>query len=413
MLIKLQSLIYFFIFTLFSFFAKAEIITHPSASNERICLSIRVLEKEANRGNISNIAFSLAGIGWLDGVVVDRKNHDIILSGRVSKSWPSLTLDDFVVNLRNVMSEAQYPYCSLDPLPQNVLKLNSIMSHQVNISDRNQIELWVKQIEKAIGPQQVVIGGVPRDSHHAYIMINADYHMKKLSQGHVNIDGIPSMLDISISSLKKAMSEKKPIIMGSSMSRFWFHIKEGDPKFSMSNDAMLLDKCSVVVLTEKQRSTQDGKLYDSSENDAKAELFAKNLSYNFQNAATKTPFYAELENLYRLQVVLKVLYKYHLAKNDFNFDFFLRRYNYKYKYTMKPSLPGLVNGKIETIETKHDSYVETLTLFPLVAGGVSMELPMFDSKFQYYNSKYADSFAKNVISSRPNENSLYWKIKAQ
>jgi len=46
--------------------------------------------------------FHLCGITRIDGYVIDKENHDIILIGETDPKLPTLYLDDFVVALRNV-----------------------------------------------------------------------------------------------------------------------------------------------------------------------------------------------------------------------------------------------------------------------------------------------------------------------
>ena len=391
-------------------FAKDIEVKHPSSVLKRTCLSLKTLEKEARKHSISDKAFQLAGIGWFEFAIADRANNDLILCGKVAKGWPSLSIDDLVVNLRNIMRGEQYPYCSLDPKPENILKLNKVMSQQVNISDRLEVKTFVKQLENAIGPQQVVIGGVPKDSHHAYTMIDADYHMKKVSQGHEKITGVPSMLDISLSDMKQAIDLGHSLNMGASMSRFWFHVEEGHPKFEVTNDAALLSACSVVVLTEKQRAGADGTLSDSNEDDENAIRFAEHLSEHFQQAATSVNSYANLENLYRLHALLKVIKKLQLANNVYDFRFFLTQYNYKYGYNLAPSLPGLVNGVIETISTEKGNYITNHILLPLTVGGVSMEMFISPLQMRTRNREDIKNLAKAIIASRPRLNALYWTV---
>lgn len=383
---------------------------HPKNSMERTCISLSKLERSAKNGDVSDKAFSLAGIGWFDAAIVDKGQRDLILCGRTTQQWPHLTIDDLVVNLRNIMLDKHYPYCSLDPIPKNIKKLSSLMSEKVDISNRANLEDWLKQLEYSVGPQKVVVGGVPKDSNHAYVMIAADYHMKKLSQGHVIVKDIPSMLDIAISGMIEEIQQGKYPATTASMSRFWFHIKKGHPKVLMASDAIFLEDCDVIVLTEKQRTNADGILSDSDEDDIKATQFSENFSKNFQKAAGSVDSYAKLENLYRLHSLIKAIRKTKLANSYFDFSFFLIQYEYRHSYSMKPTLPGLVNAKLKTITSEDASYIQEFKLLPIVAGGVSMEVILSDSQIiKGFSSKTA-TLASDVIGSRPTLDTLYWTV---
>ena len=101
---------------------------HPSITQQRICLSMRILALEAQKDPGNKEVRSLAGIGWLEGFVIDPDNRDVILIGRRTPKWPTLHMDDLVVNMRNVWNRQPDPYCSLDPRPQDVRKLNQLAS---------------------------------------------------------------------------------------------------------------------------------------------------------------------------------------------------------------------------------------------------------------------------------------------
>ncbi len=332
---KKQFILLWILFVIFGFqFCYAENINHPSNSSKRICVSLKILEKNVRNKNITETVQKLGGLGWIEGFIIDPENQDIILFGRQTDTWPCLSLDDFVVNIRNIWNRQPYPYCSLDPQPENIRQLNAISSKNKAVySSIKEMEKFFNSYKKTIGPQKIVVGGVPRKSHHAHVMIDADYHMKKLSQGLVTLDGIPSTMDLALLDMKHSIEKEEPILSGTSMSRFWFHINKGDPTFTTGKNIILLKNCSVVVLTEKQLATADGKLFDSGGNDPHADKFAKCLSEKFKYAATSVLSYAKLENLFRLSALLKAMYIQDSLKHvNLNFSFYLKQYNYQYEY---------------------------------------------------------------------------------
>ncbi len=385
---------------------------HPSNMQERVCLSLRVLALEAGKVPIRKEVENLAGIGWLEGFVVDPDNRDVILIGRPMPNWPTLHIDDFVVNMRNVWNRKAHPYCSLDPRPEDVRKLNELMSQAGIVTSVDQMHGFFNRLRTALGPQTVVVGGVPRNSRHAHVMIDADYHMKKVSQGLVQVDGIRSCLDIVLDEAKRQVvttGRIPPLSM--SMSRFWFHVGKGEPTYQESKGIVCLEKCSVVVLTEKQRSSADGMLYDSGEDDPHANAFAQELSDRFQTAATIVAEYANLENLFRLSAVLRAM---HLrdAVNQARLDlgFWLKEYKYRAESAMPTSLRGLANSKEARGEFTKGEFLYQYVLFPMACGGVSMEINLDEHRFATTKGEQIYQLRELAISSRPHPDVLSWQL---
>lgn len=385
---------------------------HPSIAQERICLSMRVLSVEAKKVPLRKEVESLAGIGWLEGFVVDPDNRDVILIGRRAPNWPALHMDDLVVNMRNVWNREPHPYCSLDPRPQDVLKLNQLASQSGFVSSVDQMHSFFRKIKEAWGPQSVVVGGVPRNSRHALVMIDADYHMKKVSQGLVQLDGIRSYLDIVLDEVKRGIAKTGQIPpLGMSMSRFWFHMGKDEPTYQESKEIVWLDRCSVVILTEKQRATVGGTLYDSGEDDPHAGAFARELSDRFQKAATLVREYADLENLYRLSALLRAMLLRDAAdRARLNIRFFLKDYNYQGETVIPTSLPGLANSKEARWQITQGGLVYQYILFPMACGGVSMEITIDERRFAQTKSKQLDQLREAVIGSRPSPGTLSWHL---
>src|SRR5205085_868564 len=133
----------------------------------------------------------------------------------------------------------------------------------VEIADN--FDTCLNQVRDTIGPQMDVIGGVPRTSRAAHIMINADYDMKQLSQGLISAsDVLTSVLDRHILSAQSAIVSAANEETGSSMARFWFCVASNQPSFGTNLAGVIwLEQCSVAVRTERQLATASGKLVDS------------------------------------------------------------------------------------------------------------------------------------------------------
>ena len=61
-------------------------------------------------------AKSLYSMNSVFAIVIDEKLNDIILVGEVNKNLPPLRLDDFVVSLRSIYNNKNWPLVSIDKI---------------------------------------------------------------------------------------------------------------------------------------------------------------------------------------------------------------------------------------------------------------------------------------------------------
>jgi hypothetical protein len=328
--------------------------------------------------------------------------------GRAVPGCTTLHLDDLIADMRCVARVGAYPYCSLDPRPENMRELQALL--QQGSSSSSSTADWFRTVKAAVGPQQIVVGGVPRNSRHAHVMIDADYHMKKVSQGLIRLPNVMSCLDHSLERAKAYIAKGEEIPdSGARMSRFWFHVQQGHPTFQEAEGIVWLDDCQVVVLTEKQATTASGELYDVEEDDPIANAFARNLSREFTNLTASVPVYADLEHLFRLHAVLLAM-RHHrsLAIMKTDFGDYLPQYQYRHETPMGLSLPGLANQK----EFRHETPTEILVLTWLACGGVSMDIPIVTGNFHDFRRSRLSRFRARALLARPSEDDAVWEVRA-
>lgn len=393
-----------------------DMVKNPSRvvdiSGEYACMSVSGYFREINRifqagGAIPEELEKLNGLSWLAGYAIDEANNDIILIGKNQPTRTAYHAEDLIVNLQNVFDSTAAPYCSLDPIPEKVLRLNQCLA--VKTGD---FESTIKACREAIGGQKVVVGGVPRNSRHAQIMIYADYDMKKLSQGLIKDAGIRSCIDFSVQD--SARRNINPDL-GSSMSRFWFHIKESSmlsnyPNFVENKGFVFINECPVVVLTEKQVSDEKGNLSDNKRGEDKtAEAFASEMSGKFSELARKYEIFAELENMFRLQACLRAM-KTNEAIKVAGIDLKgLVGFRLKQGGNDLPeTLPGLVNYRTfeKTTSTKEGKYIQSHLY--LVAGGVSQEMKVKPSNLM--NDLSLSQMKTTVLQAKPKKEAIFWTV---
>lgn len=386
---------------------------------KRVFVSLRILAQTvssclASGKRISEEIQTLFGISYIEGYIVQDKNpKDIVLFGLVCDARPSLRLDDLIVNMRNIANRSAYPYCSLDPKPEDMVALQHLFNSTGSMNSTAEMRPFFKNIQNTVGPQKVVIGGVPRNSRHAHVMIDADYHMKKVSQAHISIDGVTSYLDHSMNEAANKIKNGKPVpASGVSMARFWFHIGEGSPKFQQGTDIVAIDKCSMVILTEKQKTTASGELVDVVEDDPHAIAFASEMSeYLSVPGSSTVPSYADMENLFRLRaILLSIEYQGAFKSIGWSFSSFIPKYEFQDERPMAPSMPGLANYKEWSHELSSGLMTYTYTLFPMVCGGVGMDITVDKNSYRKDLASRLFSFRMAALMSRKSKDTLSWKF---
>jgi hypothetical protein len=375
---------------------------HPSYSEKRTVLSLRnLIKKYKELGGDFKETVKLESLGWIEGYVIDKKNEDILFFGRENVNWPDLYVDDLMDIRNNVLSESTPPYCSLDPIPQNVKEFN-----KASVQYKNESPIvYYNRLSKVWGDQKVVVGGVSDSSNIANVMLEADYHMKKISQGLDTLPNIESLLDISTNDVDNNPEK----ISEPFMSRFWFKCDKNSPVVEISENIVFLKACDVIVRTEAQGTTRNGELFDSGEINHESELFADDFSRNFRFAATHVNYYAQLENLYRLLALMKVMHvQNHLQNFNSLFNLLFETCPYVRRYNIPKVYRGLTNRKVINEEYTQGNKPYTLQRYLFVCGGVEMNPPV-SSKNMYRGGTYLNKLREQILTSRV-DNKVSWTI---
>jgi len=161
-------------------------------------ISLRTIVESASRHredweNLPEDLRHPGGLRRIHGFVLDASGEDLILLGSREGNGDPLDLDDLIVGLRASWRDGEAPLCSLEPDSQ---------------------ELG--------GPQRVLVKGVPKKSHFALVMLDADYEMKRVLFGKrpVDVKGFVSLHRAAT----RALEGGHPGTLGhlNFTARFWF-----------------------------------------------------------------------------------------------------------------------------------------------------------------------------------------------
>ncbi len=207
------------------------------------------------------------GFTWFFGYIVDREHGDVILLGVKDPARPPIDIDCLVTALKAV-AEDKIPRCSLDEHPDPRF-------------------------------QKSVVGGVPWQSRWAEIMIDADYDMKKVCQGHLD-PKVPGLMSWYDRELTDAYWNTRYRGSGSSntQDRWWFNFDSNIDRGLVSDerDLVVLHRNPVRLSTERKVNGQ----YGTGTIDYFGERFAQDFSNNMSLLGKHYPNVAQLEALYRL-----------------------------------------------------------------------------------------------------------------
>lgn len=257
------------------------------------------------------VAF-LGGLQRIEHVFVDPEGHDLILAGPAdaitidalgnavgAKSRrPLLHLEDLVVALRAIdAARAGGMQCSIDPTPEGIARLQDLLRRQTTMAGNPQA--LFAEMEKAVGPQRVTVGGVPGDSRFARVLVAADYRLKRIGMG------------LEESGLKELPSYLEMVPAGgraTQLPRFWLEA-EYDPLARDADElAWRIGGRRMKCLTESDVAGRDGVKRGAAPADKIAGKWCDAMTTNYDALAAKQPIFAELVNCVDLAVVAALIH---------------------------------------------------------------------------------------------------------
>lgn len=397
---------------------------YPFPPRTVVAFSLKVLQQKLQENPEKTLGQEdvkhLAGITRIHGYVVDEANHDLILYGEVNPDLPLLSLDDFVVALKNawlkyaeLKGNTYYysdPGCSIDPNPQVMANLGELSKRLHKTADIQEKEQVIQQWRQVChSPQTVRVLGIPFDNRFAWVMVKADYDMKTMVNGtdFLSVPGFTSLADMRLETVKGDVVAGRPsMVPVSSMNRFWFH--PGKNLYKEDQGVVKITQCPVILLTEEEHLTHGGEIIGKGHADPMAQKFAEMFSDHYPEVAKQRPIYQELEALFRFVALAKIM-KFKKADQEagLNLGYLLDRYPVP-EVTVNREMPGRSNVKSFRHEKQTDrGCAITMVWFPS-CGGVSANISVTPNVFVKDTSGSILKVKTNVITTRPAPEALYW-----
>lgn len=262
----------------------------------------------------------LAGLQQLRYVVVDLEHQDIILAGP-AEGWkvdhrgfvvgqttgrPVMLLDDLLVAIRTARQAAQGGIsCSIDPTPEGLQRLQNYVRSLQSIG---QPDLTIRNIEKALGLQQITVQGVPADSHFARVLVAADYRMKRLAMG---LDPPPKGVRLPS---YLAMINAGPKGISNMMPRWWLAPNYQPLVRDPEGLTWQLPAGSVKAMTEEDFLTSTGQRQHTGRPNPVAQKWADLMTTQYDRLAVAEPIFGQLRNCMDLAILGALMVQYRLPE---------------------------------------------------------------------------------------------------
>lgn len=359
-------------------------------ANGYVAFSLRAAQQlfKSKPGSLDSNAYTLGGITRLVGMLIDRENSDIILIGKKIAGLPKARFDDFVVALRSRFLYDDLPLVSIDPTPNTSktgmqeVRFGGHIERTLFGKDFIDCDILLKRYSLEL-EQQIQ----PVVSYRKLLVDNEISQLKAqeispLSVYWVNPDSI-------ISYFGKVKETSK-----SFQSRFWFNYL--DPyKVRILDDVFCL--MSLDICVQNEVAIED-------ENSIKVINEAAGSGPDLQFSKLFTNNYYKLSDTYlplkRMKLLFDMTALAEGLKNTSNLpDINYLIHDYIVSEVETPKQVSLIKqcGVINRSDGK-SSLIQ-------VSGGIETSVEL-----EWLNGGDIRYLKKFVLESRPNKNSLCWKI---
>jgi hypothetical protein len=348
----------------------------------------------------------LAGLSQVQYVFVDAASHDILVGGPaeawqynadgqpvgVTSGRPTLQLDDFVTVLRTFgRGEADFG-CSINTRDAGVKALQDFVQQSLArgpLSAGAGVRSWVNQLQRKLGPQDVVVWGIPADSRVARVIVEADYRMKLIGIDKLDAGkAIPSYFDLLPLGLQKNPPAMEAL-------RWWLTMKYDAVSHSPDRNVFEIQGSSVRCLSENQMLTAEGKHLPTGNAEPTNRAFAENFTSHYGDLAKKDLVFADTQNVFDLALVAALIRHERLAdRAEVELGVFAQHGQYRTaRHAVPRELDSVVNHRVYN---GRDIVVQ-------VAGGVRGDLlaVVQDEKLAKESTKLTDVAPKAAAPQLP------------
>jgi hypothetical protein len=279
------------------------------------CVSLRRLSQEVIRRRISGEPIddsmrNLAGLSRVQYIILDLDNKDIVLAGPVGGitlqgGWwqdrlsgdVTMRLDYFATAAGSILGNLPFG-CTIDPT-REALANAALVSNQVRTGEVP-IGLAAESLRQAIGLQDVRVFGMAGDTPLAYLMVEADRHMKQLALGLQPVPvGASTYLDVVTRHLDRGPPDGQLL-------RLWFTGSPMAVRVDETGSTFELAGRPLKLISETRLAAADGGRIPT-DADFRVTEFVDEFNARFDSIAMKYPIYGALQSVYRSAAVAELV----------------------------------------------------------------------------------------------------------
>jgi hypothetical protein len=296
----------------------------PAGLNQPVELrkiSLRAIEEAVAKAE-QDVAYDLpdeirflAGIQRIQYVLIYPEQNDIVLAGPgegwkiddrgnyvgVTTGRPVMRLEDLLVALRTVEDARQGGITvSIDPTTEGRQRYAQLKPKLRQVTPQ-----VLAMVEKAFGPQDIKITGVPETSRFARTLVGSDFQMKRIAMKLTAspVKGLPSYLDLV---------KQNPSKITNMMPRWWLACNYEPLGKSADGLAWELRGPGVKVMTEDEAIGEDGSVKGTGKANPSAQKWADLMTEKYDELSVKEPIFGELRNVMDLAVISALIAKENL-----------------------------------------------------------------------------------------------------
>jgi hypothetical protein len=290
-------------------------------------VSLTRLEREVSRRieeglPVPETMSKLAGLSQVNYLFVYPENHEIVLAGpaggwnynhrgqavSITDGRPILQLDDLVTVLRTFARGESDFGCSINTRDAGAKELKEFVEQSQASGPVKNTTGWVKQLQKKLGRQDVVVWGVPAESRVAQVIFEADYRMKLIGIDKLDAGKeIPSYFDLLGTAPIKDLSSIDAL-------RWWLTMQTAGAHHSADKCAFEILETSVLCQSENQFLTAEGKHVPAGKTEEMNRQFAQNFTHHFAKLASRDLVFADLINIFNLAHCSALIKRENLAE---------------------------------------------------------------------------------------------------